>query len=38
MMGGEGFVPIGAAQRLGPLAVERIGDDLKVVADVHGHR
>ena len=24
--------------RLGPLAVERIGDDLKVVADVHGHR
>jgi len=38
MMGGEGFAPIGEAERLGPLAVERIGDDLKVVADVHGHR
>jgi diaminohydroxyphosphoribosylaminopyrimidine deaminase/5-amino-6-(5-phosphoribosylamino)uracil reductase len=38
MMGGEGFAPIDAARRLGPLAVERIGDDLKVVADVHGHR
>jgi diaminohydroxyphosphoribosylaminopyrimidine deaminase/5-amino-6-(5-phosphoribosylamino)uracil reductase len=38
MVGGEGFAPIGAAQRLGPLTVERIGDDLKVVADVHRHR
>ena len=38
MLGGEGFAPIGAAQRLGPLTVESIGDDLKVVADVHGHR
>ena len=38
MIEGEGFAPIGAAQRLGPLTVEKIGDDLKVVADVHGHR
>jgi diaminohydroxyphosphoribosylaminopyrimidine deaminase/5-amino-6-(5-phosphoribosylamino)uracil reductase len=38
MMSGEGFAPIGAAQRLGPPTAERIGDDLKVVADVHGHR
>jgi diaminohydroxyphosphoribosylaminopyrimidine deaminase/5-amino-6-(5-phosphoribosylamino)uracil reductase len=38
MMSGEGFAPISAAQRLGPPTAERIGDDLKVVADVHGHR
>jgi diaminohydroxyphosphoribosylaminopyrimidine deaminase/5-amino-6-(5-phosphoribosylamino)uracil reductase len=38
MLGGEGFAPIGAAQRLAPLNIERIGDDLKVVADVHGDR
>jgi diaminohydroxyphosphoribosylaminopyrimidine deaminase/5-amino-6-(5-phosphoribosylamino)uracil reductase len=38
MLGGAGFTPIGSAQRLGPLTVERIGDDLKVVGDVHGDR
>jgi diaminohydroxyphosphoribosylaminopyrimidine deaminase/5-amino-6-(5-phosphoribosylamino)uracil reductase len=38
MLAGDGFAPIGAAVRLGPLEVETIGNDLKVVADVHGHR
>jgi diaminohydroxyphosphoribosylaminopyrimidine deaminase/5-amino-6-(5-phosphoribosylamino)uracil reductase len=38
MLAGTGFAPIGTALRLGPLDVETMGDDLKVVADVHGHR
>lgn len=38
VMSGAGFSPIGAAARLGRLRVEDVGDDLKVVADVHGHR
>ena len=38
VLGGEGFAPIGAALGLSIAAVERIGDDLKVVADVHRDR
>ena len=38
MLSGDGFAPIGEALRLGPLTVSLIDDDLKVVADVHGHR
>jgi diaminohydroxyphosphoribosylaminopyrimidine deaminase/5-amino-6-(5-phosphoribosylamino)uracil reductase len=37
-LGGDGFVPIASAMRLGPLEVELVGDDMRVVADVHGHR
>jgi diaminohydroxyphosphoribosylaminopyrimidine deaminase/5-amino-6-(5-phosphoribosylamino)uracil reductase len=37
-LGGDGFVPIASAMRLGPLEVEMVGDDMRVVADVHGHR
>jgi diaminohydroxyphosphoribosylaminopyrimidine deaminase/5-amino-6-(5-phosphoribosylamino)uracil reductase len=37
-VGGDGFAPIASAIRLGPLEVEMVGDDMKVVADVHGHR
>ena len=35
---GVGFAPVTSALRLGPLAVAPMDDDLKVVADVHGHR
>jgi diaminohydroxyphosphoribosylaminopyrimidine deaminase/5-amino-6-(5-phosphoribosylamino)uracil reductase len=35
---GPGFAPITTALRLGPLTVAPMDDDLKVVADVHGHR
>jgi diaminohydroxyphosphoribosylaminopyrimidine deaminase/5-amino-6-(5-phosphoribosylamino)uracil reductase len=38
VLGGEGFAPVDAARRLSEPVVERIGPDLKVVADVHGHR
>lgn len=38
MLSGSGFAPIGAALRLGPMTTSAIGDDLKVVADVHRHR
>jgi diaminohydroxyphosphoribosylaminopyrimidine deaminase/5-amino-6-(5-phosphoribosylamino)uracil reductase len=38
VMSGAGFAPIDSAKRLGPLRVEPVGEDLKVVADVHGHR
>lgn len=38
VLGGEGFAPIDRALQLQPVAVEPIGRDLKVVADVHGHR
>jgi diaminohydroxyphosphoribosylaminopyrimidine deaminase/5-amino-6-(5-phosphoribosylamino)uracil reductase len=38
VISGAGFSPIDAAMRLGPLRMDRVGDDLKVVADVHGHR
>lgn len=37
-LAGAGFAPIGDALRLGPLTVETLDPDLKVVADVHGHR
>ncbi len=36
-LAGTGFAPIGEALRLGPLTAEAVGDDLKVVADVHRH-
>jgi diaminohydroxyphosphoribosylaminopyrimidine deaminase / 5-amino-6-(5-phosphoribosylamino)uracil reductase len=35
---GEGFAPIDRALGLRIVSVERIGDDLKVEADVHGDR
>lgn len=38
MMSGAGFAPIASAKRLASLRVDAIGEDLKVVADVHGHR
>jgi diaminohydroxyphosphoribosylaminopyrimidine deaminase/5-amino-6-(5-phosphoribosylamino)uracil reductase len=38
VMAGSGFAPISEAPRLGPLSVMTIGDDVRVVADVHGHR
>jgi diaminohydroxyphosphoribosylaminopyrimidine deaminase/5-amino-6-(5-phosphoribosylamino)uracil reductase len=37
-LAGTGFAPITSALRLGRLDVMPIDDDLKVVADVHGHR
>jgi diaminohydroxyphosphoribosylaminopyrimidine deaminase/5-amino-6-(5-phosphoribosylamino)uracil reductase len=38
LVGGEGFVPVEAARPLTFGHVERVGPDLKVVADVHGDR
>jgi diaminohydroxyphosphoribosylaminopyrimidine deaminase/5-amino-6-(5-phosphoribosylamino)uracil reductase len=38
VLGGIGFAPLERALRLRPRSVEAIGRDLKVVADVHGHR
>lgn len=35
---GEGFAPIGGAAALRIVSAERIGDDLRVEADVHGDR
>jgi hypothetical protein len=35
---GEGFAPIGRAAGLRIVNVERLGDDLKVEADVHRDR
>jgi len=35
---GEGFAPVGAAAELSFVRVDRIGPDLRVEADVHGHR
>lgn len=35
---GEGFAPIGAAQALTFVRVDRVGPDLRVEADVHGDR
>ena len=37
VLGGEGVDTIGSAIGAEIIAVERMGDDLKVVADVHGH-
>jgi diaminohydroxyphosphoribosylaminopyrimidine deaminase / 5-amino-6-(5-phosphoribosylamino)uracil reductase len=38
LLAGAGFAPIGEALELEIRSVERIEPDLKVVADVHGHR
>jgi diaminohydroxyphosphoribosylaminopyrimidine deaminase/5-amino-6-(5-phosphoribosylamino)uracil reductase len=38
MLGGTGFAPLERALRLRSMRAEAIGGDLKVVADVHGHR
>jgi diaminohydroxyphosphoribosylaminopyrimidine deaminase/5-amino-6-(5-phosphoribosylamino)uracil reductase len=38
VLGGHGFAPIGRGLRLDIYAVERVGDDLKVEADVHRDR
>ena len=38
MLGGEGFAPITDALRLRFERIERMGDDLRVEADVHGDR
>jgi diaminohydroxyphosphoribosylaminopyrimidine deaminase / 5-amino-6-(5-phosphoribosylamino)uracil reductase len=37
-LAGEGFAPIGRARRVDVVAVEPVGGDLKVVADVHRDR
>ena len=37
ILGGAGFAPIGSGRRVQIDRVERIGDDLKVEADVHRH-
>ncbi|HEX5937405.1 MAG TPA: bifunctional diaminohydroxyphosphoribosylaminopyrimidine deaminase/5-amino-6-(5-phosphoribosylamino)uracil reductase RibD [Actinomycetota bacterium] len=37
-LAGEGFAPIDRAHRVEVLSVERLGSDLKVVADVHRDR
>ena len=38
LLGGAGFAPIAEALELEIRSVERIGSDVKVVADVHRHR
>jgi len=38
VLGGAGFAPIGEAQEIRISSVERIGDDLRVEADVHRDR
>lgn len=37
-LGGAGFSPIDVATRLHLVSVEPVGDDLRLEADVHGHR
>jgi diaminohydroxyphosphoribosylaminopyrimidine deaminase/5-amino-6-(5-phosphoribosylamino)uracil reductase len=37
-VGGDGFAPIGEAARLVVRSVERLGDDVRVEADVHRDR
>jgi diaminohydroxyphosphoribosylaminopyrimidine deaminase/5-amino-6-(5-phosphoribosylamino)uracil reductase len=37
-LGGVGFAPIGRAASVEVVSVERLGPDLKVVADVHRDR
>jgi diaminohydroxyphosphoribosylaminopyrimidine deaminase/5-amino-6-(5-phosphoribosylamino)uracil reductase len=37
-LGGEGFAPIGRVARVGIVSIDRLGTDLKVVADVHRDR
>ena len=38
VVGGDGFAPVDAARSLRFGRIERIGPDLKVVADVHRDR
>jgi diaminohydroxyphosphoribosylaminopyrimidine deaminase/5-amino-6-(5-phosphoribosylamino)uracil reductase len=38
VVGGDGFAPVAAAQPLSFERIERVGPDLKVVADVHRDR
>jgi diaminohydroxyphosphoribosylaminopyrimidine deaminase / 5-amino-6-(5-phosphoribosylamino)uracil reductase len=38
VLGGEGFAPVGAAPDLSIRSVERLGEDLRVEADVHRDR
>jgi diaminohydroxyphosphoribosylaminopyrimidine deaminase/5-amino-6-(5-phosphoribosylamino)uracil reductase len=38
ILGGAGFAPLAAAPRLGPMTVERLGEDLRMEADVHRDR
>jgi diaminohydroxyphosphoribosylaminopyrimidine deaminase / 5-amino-6-(5-phosphoribosylamino)uracil reductase len=38
ILGGEGLAPVGAAVGLEIVSVERVGDDIKVEADVHRDR
>jgi diaminohydroxyphosphoribosylaminopyrimidine deaminase/5-amino-6-(5-phosphoribosylamino)uracil reductase len=38
VLGGEGLAPVGEAVRLEIVSVERVGDDLRVEADVHRDR
>ena len=38
VIAGRGFAPLANAASLASLEVTAMGDDLKVVADVHGHR
>jgi diaminohydroxyphosphoribosylaminopyrimidine deaminase / 5-amino-6-(5-phosphoribosylamino)uracil reductase len=37
-LGGPGFAPIARAASVDVVSIERLGPDLKVVADVHRHR
>jgi diaminohydroxyphosphoribosylaminopyrimidine deaminase/5-amino-6-(5-phosphoribosylamino)uracil reductase len=37
-LAGSGFAPVGRAARVDLVSVERLGGDLKVVADVHRDR
>jgi diaminohydroxyphosphoribosylaminopyrimidine deaminase/5-amino-6-(5-phosphoribosylamino)uracil reductase len=38
VVGGDGFAPVDAALPVAFRRIERLGEDLKVVADVHRHR
>jgi hypothetical protein len=38
MLMGEGIASIADPHRVEIVEVARVGDDIKVVADVHGHR
>jgi diaminohydroxyphosphoribosylaminopyrimidine deaminase/5-amino-6-(5-phosphoribosylamino)uracil reductase len=38
VLGGRGFAPIARARRLRIVSAERVGEDLRVEADVHGDR
>jgi diaminohydroxyphosphoribosylaminopyrimidine deaminase/5-amino-6-(5-phosphoribosylamino)uracil reductase len=38
VLGGKGLAPVGEAVRLDVVAVERVGEDIRVEADVHWNR